>query len=562
MSNAVAKVSFLQGQAWAKAPDGSLRALTVGSTLNDDEILVTAQGARVELDVGNAEPLVVNGGQEVGMSRDFASDTATTPDEALLSDASVQEALTVLEQGGDLLEELEETAAGDNGGGGANDGHSFVQLSRVIEQTGSQSYSYETSSTGAAAAQQEDAGYINRAPLVTDQALSSNEDETVFGQIIANDIEGDQLTYTLTTPPTNGTLVLDPATGQFTFTPNANYNGPDSFVVTVTDNRGNSSVTNITLNIAPVNDAPTTNDISLTTDEDTPVNGQVVAQDIEGDTLSYTLTGQPANGTVTLDPVTGAFIYTPNANYNGGDSFVVTVSDGNGGTTTSTITIGVLPVNDAPVSNNQNLVTDEDVAINGQVVASDVDGDTLGYTVSSQPTNGTVTLNPATGAFVYTPNANYNGSDSFVVTISDGNGGTTTSLITIGINPVNDAPVSGNQNLTTPEDTALTGQVVASDVDGDVLAYAVTGQPTNGSVTVNPATGAFVYTPNANYNGSDSFVVTISDGNGGTTTSLINIGITPVNDAPVASNLNLTTPENTPVSGRVSASDIDGDTLS
>ena len=562
MSNAVAKVSFLQGQAWAKAPDGSLRALTVGSTLNDDEILVTAQGARVELDVGNGEPLVVNGGAEVGMSRDFNADTATGTDEALLSDASVQEALTVLEQGGDLLEELEETAAGDNGGGGSNDGHSFVQLTRVIEQTGSQSFDYDSSSTGTAAIPVNDAGYVNRAPEVTDQALSSDEDEVLSGQIIATDIEGDQLTYTLTTPPANGTLVLDPVTGQFTFTPNANYNGPDSFVVTVTDNRGNSSVTNITLSIAPVNDAPTTNDINLTTDEDTPVNGQVIAQDIEGDTLSYVVSGQPANGTVTLDPVTGAFVYTPNANYNGGDSFIVTVSDGNGGTATSTITIGVNPVNDAPVSSNQNLVTDEDVAIGGQVVASDIDGDVLGYTVSGQPTNGTVTLNPVTGAFVYTPNANYNGSDSFVVTISDGNGGTTTSLITIGINPVNDAPVSNNQNLTTPEDTALPGQVVASDVDGDVLAYAVTGQPANGSVTLNPATGAFVYTPNANYNGSDSFVVTISDGNGGTTTSLITIGVTPVNDAPVASNLNLTTPENVPVNGQVSASDIDGDTLS
>ena len=132
MSTAVAKVAFLQGQAWAKAPDGTLRALTVGSTLNDDDILVTAQGSRVELDVGNGELLVVNGGQEVGMSRDFLAETATDADEALLSDASVQEALTVLDQGGDLLDELEETAAGDNTSGGS-DGSSFVRLARVVE---------------------------------------------------------------------------------------------------------------------------------------------------------------------------------------------------------------------------------------------------------------------------------------------------------------------------------------------------------------------------------------------------------------------------------------------
>ncbi|WP_323816563.1 Ig-like domain-containing protein, partial [Cellvibrio sp. NN19] len=95
-----------------------------------------------------------------------------------------------------------------------------------------------------------------------------------------------------------------------------------------------------------------------------------------------------------------------------------------GGTTTSTVTIGVTPVNDAPVSADQTLTTDEDVALPGQIVATDVDGDTLSYAITSSATNGTVSLNAATGAFVYTPNANYNGSDAFTVTISDGNGGT------------------------------------------------------------------------------------------------------------------------------------------
>lgn len=561
MSNAVATVAFLQGQAWAKAPDGSLRPLSVGSTLNADEILVTAQGAQVQLDFGNGDPVVVSGGLEVAMSRDFSAETATEPNEAALDDASVQEALTVLEQGGDLLEELEETAAGDSGGGGSDGSSSFVQLTRILEQTDSQAFEYSSATTTDTGSDEITGGYVNRAPLVTDQTLASNEDEVLVGQIIASDIEGDAITYAVTTAPANGNLLLDATTGQFTFTPNANYNGSDSFVVTVTDSRGNASTTTVSLNIVPVNDAPTSNDINLTTDEDVPVNGQVVAQDIENDTLSYVVSGQPANGTVVLDPATGTFVYTPNANYNGSDSFVVTISDGNGGTTTSLVTVGINPVNDAPVSNDQNLVTDEDTPINGQVVASDVDGDSLGYSVSGQPLNGAVVLDPATGSFTYTPNANYNGSDSFIVTISDGQGGTTTSRINIGINPVNDAPVSSDQNLTTPEDVALAGQVVATDIEGDTLAYAVSGQPANGSVNLNPATGSFVYTPNANYNGSDSFIVTISDGNGGTTTSRINIGVTPVNDAPVSSNLNLTTPEDTPVSSQISGSDVDGDSL-
>ncbi len=559
MSNAVAKVSFLQGQAWAKTADGNWRALTVGSTLNDDEILVTAKGARVELDTGNGDPLVINGGLTVGMSRDLLAQTATETDEALLSDASVQEALTVLEQGGDLLEELEETAAG-NTGGGSSEGHSFVQLTRLIETTDSQSFDFASANPLDRAAGISDGEYTNRTPLVTDQVIASSEDESVTGQVIAEDTEGDAITFTLTTPPANGVVTLDPVTGQFTFTPNANYNGSDSFVVTVTDSHGNSADTIINLNIAPVNDAPTTAGLSLTTDEDAPVSGQVIAEDIEGDSLSYTVSGQPANGTVVLDPVTGTFVYTPNANYNGSDSFVVTISDGNGGTTTSTITVGVTPVNDLPVSGDQNLTTLEDTPIAGQITATDVDGDTLGYTVSGQPANGTVVLNVATGSFTYTPNANYNGSDSFVVTISDGKGGTTTSTITIGVAPVNDVPVSSNLNLATPEDTPVSGQVSTSDLEGDNLGFSVSGNPANGSVVINATTGSFTYTPNANYNGSDSFVVTISDGKGGSTTSTITIGVTPVNDLPVSSNQNLSTPEDTPINGQVTATDVDGDT--
>ena len=116
MSNPVATVAFLQGQAWAKSPDGSLRPLAVGSVLQDNEVVVTAEGARVELDLGNNELVTVQGGQELGMSPDLNTDTATGIDEALLSDASVQEALKVLEEGGDLTETLEETAAGLGGG--------------------------------------------------------------------------------------------------------------------------------------------------------------------------------------------------------------------------------------------------------------------------------------------------------------------------------------------------------------------------------------------------------------------------------------------------------------
>jgi len=562
MADSIAIVASLEGQAWAKSSNGTLRPLKVGDTVTAEEVVITATGARIELDFGDGKPVAIAGGQEVLMGNDLWVDLAADKQDAAVDDASVQEALKVLNEGGDLTETLEETAAGLEGGGGS-EGHSFVELTRVVENTNPSAFNFGANNGDAGTSPNSlaSANQINRAPQVDAQSFTSDEDTPLSGQIIATDIENDVLTYTLVGQPANGTITLNVATGNFIYTPNANYNGPDSFVVTVTDDHGNSTTTTVGLTVNSVNDVPVTSDQNLTPPEDTPVSGQVVATDVEGDTLSYSISSTATNGTVTLNPVTGAFVYTPSANYNGSDKFVVTVSDGQGGTTTSTITIGVTPVNDVPVSADQNLTTPEDTPIAGTVVASDVDGDTLSYTISSTTNNGTVTLNPATGAFVYTPSANYNGSDSFVVTITDGNGGTTTSTITIGVTPANDAPVSADQNLTTPEETPIAGTVVASDVDGDTLSYSISSTATNGTVTLNPATGAFVYSPSANYNGSDKFVVTISDGQGGTTTSTITIGVTPVNDAPVSGNQNLTTPEDTAISGQVLATDADGDTL-
>ncbi|MEQ9901464.1 retention module-containing protein, partial [Pectobacterium punjabense] len=403
---------------------------------------------------------------------------------------------------------------------------------------------------------------VNDAPVTADQSIATDEDTPVSGTIVATDVDGDTLSYTVGTQPANGTLTLDGTTGQYTYTPGANFNGNDRFIVTVSDGNGGTTTSTVSIGVSPVNDAPVTADQSIATDEDTPVSGTIVATDVDGDTLSYTVNTQPANGTLTLDGATGQYTYTPGANFNGNDRFVVTVSDGNGGTTTSTVSIGVRPVNDAPVTADQSIATDEDTPVSGTIVATDVDGDTLSYTVGTPPANGTLTLNSATGAYTYTPGANFNGNDRFVVTVSDGNGGTTTSTVSIGVRPVNDAPVTADQSIATDEDTPVSGTIVATDVDGDTLSYTVGTPPANGTLTLNGATGAYTYTPGANFNGNDRFVVTVSDGNGGTTTSTVSIGVRPVNDAPVTADQSIVTDEDTPVSGAIVATDVDGDTLS
>ncbi len=209
------------------------------------------------------------------------------------------------------------------------------------------------------------------------------------------------------------------------------------------------------------------------------------------------------------------------------------------------------------------LTTDEDTAISGQVTATDIDGDTLGYAVAQGPVNGTLALNASTGAYTYTPGANFHGSDTFQVVVADPSGATAVQTVTVGVTPVNDAPVTdASSAITTDEDTAISGQVVASDIEGDTLGYAVAQGPANGAVTLNASTGAYTYTPGANFNGSDTFQVVVADPSGATAVQTVTVGVTPVNDAPVTdAAAALATTEDKAVSGSVSASDLDGDTL-
>ncbi|WP_185738305.1 tandem-95 repeat protein [Variovorax beijingensis] len=398
---------------------------------------------------------------------------------------------------------------------------------------------------------------VNDDPKAPDYTETTDEETPVSGQVVGTDVDGDALTYAKGSDPANGTVTINPD-GTYVYTPNPNFNGTDTFTVTVSDGHGGTTTSTVTVTVDPVNDAPTVPDYTKTTSEDTPVSGQVVGRDVDGDTLTYVKGSDPAHGTVTVN-ADGTYTYTPGANFNGTDSFTVTVSDGHGGTTTSTITVTIDPVNDAPTVPDYTKTTNEDTPVSGQVVGSDVDGDTLTYVKGSDPAHGTVTVN-ADGTYTYTPGANFNGTDSFTVTVSDGHGGTTTSTITVTIDPVNDAPTVPDYTKTTSEDTPVSGQVIGSDVDGDALTYTKGSDPAHGTVTVN-ADGTYTYVPGANFNGTDSFTVTVSDGHGGTTTSTITVTIDPVNDAPTVPDYTKTTNEDTPVSGQVVGSDVDGDTL-
>lgn len=283
---------------------------------------------------------------------------------------------------------------------------------------------------------------------------------------------------------TGETTTVNAALATLSFDPGADANGAVTLSVSVSD-LGNSGAggaltdnLSIAINVAAVNDAPVAAADAFTGDEDNDITGNVlndngsgVDADVDGDTLTISATPvtDVANGTLVLN-TNGTFTYTPDANFNGTDSFVYTLEDGNGGTDTATVTLTVNSVNDEPVANDDAFAGDEDNDITGDVLnlrggggGEDTDDDNDTLTISATPVtdvaNGTLVLN-TNGTFTYTPDANFNGTDSFVYTLEDGNGGTDTATVTLTINAVNDAPVAAADAFNGDENTDITGNVL------------------------------------------------------------------------------------------------------
>ncbi|MES9994162.1 MAG: Ig-like domain-containing protein [Candidatus Thiodiazotropha sp.] len=415
-------------------------------------------------------------------------------------------------------------------------------------------------------------GAVNDAPVAADDSVGTDEDTPVTVDVLPNDSDpdGDTLSVLSVTQGTNGSVAIDPVSGNPVYTPNPDFNGTDTFTYTVDDGNGGVDTATVTVTVGAVNDAPVATDDSIGTDEDTPVTVDVLPNDSDpdGDTLSVLSVTQGTNGTVSIDPVSGNPVYTPNPDFNGTDTFTYTVDDGNGGTDTATVTVTVGAVNDAPVAADDAVGTDEDTPVTVDVLPndSDPDGDTLSIASFTQGANGTVSIDPVSGNPVYTPNADFNGTDTFTYTVDDGNGGTDTATVTVTVGAVNDAPIAADDTIGTDEDTPVTVDVLPndSDPDGDTLSVLSVTQGANGSVVIDPVSGNPVYTPNPDFNGTDTFTYTVDDGNGGTDTATVTVTVSAVNDAPVASDDSVDTDEDVAVTVEVltNDNDPDGDSLS
>ena len=280
----------------------------------------------------------------------------------------------------------------------------------------------------------------------------------------AADVDGAAPSFTVVANGTRGSAAItDAATGAFTYTPNADATGTDTFTFKANDGSLDSNVATVTVTITPVNDEPVASNASLTTPEDTPLTSTLPGADVDGPLLVYAIVGNGTKGTaVVTNPTTGAFTYTTSTNLTGSDTVTFVVSDGALQSNVGTVMITITPVDDAPFAQGRSVRVLEDRPQAIKLFGMDVEGQTLSVAIATPPTHGALT--GTAPDVTYTPDANYNGTDSFTFTVSDGVAESQPATITLTISSAfwdTSGPEGGNVAVLVT-DPALPGVVYAS----------------------------------------------------------------------------------------------------
>lgn len=445
---------------------------------------------------------------------------------------------------------------------------------------------------------------VNDAPVVFNGSISTNEDVSVTDGFSSADIDGDSLTYSIIVQGAHGTAVANPD-GSYTYTPNANYFGSDSFTFKANDGTVDSNVCIITVNIIGQNDVPTVSSFGISNNIDKSLAFATndftshFDDSADGGSLVYVnITELPTVGTlkigdrnvntgdIILNAELASLVYIPQVNYSGPDTFKWKGYDGLAlSSNESTVTITVNASNHAPIISTFTKTGTEDTTLNFADIDfinsfSDVD---VGGGAHNTLSKIKITVLPLHGilkdngtdisaanyeivsltAITYVPNTNWNGTDSFEWQGFDTQDYSDQSAaVSISIQPVNDKPVPASNTINGSEDGTLTfalGNFTFSDIDGDSLSQIlITSLPQNGTMYFNGGImssdttiaasqiGLITFVPDTDWNGSTTFEWKANDGIvNSDTTDIMTINIANTNDLPNIDQIDKQTTEDT-----------------
>lgn len=362
-------------------------------------------------------------------------------------------------------------------------------------------------------------------PLAHGVNLSTLQNTALGITLAGSGGNGSPLGFAIVGSPANGTLTgTAPA---LTYTPASGFTGMDSFTFKTNDGSSDSNTATVSLSVTAANNAPIigtaawADELSVTLPASTSVH--VVASDPDGDPLNYSWTKVSGPGTATFGTATAA---DSTVSFSTAGSYVlgVTISDGRGGSVTSSTGVTVLPA--PPVATPQSLSTPRNTALAITLGASGGTGGPYTYTVVGSPAQGV--LSGTAPVLTYTPASGYTGADSFTFKANDGLNDSNTATISITVTPPNTHPAITSAASATPSAVTLpagvTLSVTASDADNDTLGYAWSTVSGPGIVTyATPSassTGASFATA-----GSYIISVTVSDGRGGSASSQTSVTV-------------------------------------
>ncbi|APY00889.1 hypothetical protein BWR22_11390 [Lacinutrix venerupis] len=411
---------------------------------------------------------------------------------------------------------------------------------------------------------------VTPTPDAENDTATTAEDTPVDIDVLDNDDLGTEpTTITAVTTPANGTVTIndngtpaDPSDDYVVYTPDADFNGTDTFDYTITDDNGNESTATVTVTVTPLSDLE---DDTVSTNEDTPVVVDVFDNDNDIPTDGTIVATDPANGTVVItdpnntpnDPSDDVVTYTPDPDFSGTDTFDYTVCDTATpqNCETATVTVTVDPVVD---TEDDMVNTDEDTPVVVDVFDNDNDIPTDGTISATDPANGTVVItdpnntpnDPSDDVVTYTPDAGFTGTDTFDYTVCDTATpqNCDTATVTVTVN-AEDVPVAEDDAVTVSEDSTDNVIDVLADNGNGLDDFGADG-PNAGAITLpsgttteggtvtvddngtpaDPTDDTILYTPAADFNGTDTFDYTITDSDGDESTATVTVTVTPLSD--------------------------------
>ncbi len=413
---------------------------------------------------------------------------------------------------------------------------------------------------------------VNDPPIASSGDFRTMEDVNISRRLEASDIEGDDVTYVIRDVPEHGELELtNHRSGRFEYIPSADWSGTDAFSYYVNDGITDSEAALVSIHVDPVNDLPEISDISnqsisegeMKRVEFTVDEGGGEIEDVQVVSIAVASSNQELvrDDAIILsfsddnsDADKGRLAITPAAGASGSSQITLTVSDGVD-VVYASFTLSVGSVNDPPtVSAISDQELDEDSWINSIAFTVDegggADEDVQILKISASSSNPDlvsgdgVTINfhddesdAESGTLLIRPLKNESGEATITVTVDDGIASVTESF-TLKVLPVNDPPIASIGDFKTMEDIPLSGQLAASDIEGDALTYIINENPEHGELKLTDRQlGRFEYTPAANWSGTDEFSYVVNDGTVDSEVASVSIDIDPVNDLPEISDI-------------------------